>query len=243
MSSLAIDIQNLTKRYGDKTAVDNISFQVKPGEFFGFLGPNGAGKSTTIKCITGIATYKIGRISLYGIDAKTHYREARSLVGLSPQEFNVDIFERTWKILDFVGGYFGLPKAARRARIEELLATFSLEEHRDKKFRELSGGLKRRLVLARALMHDPEILILDEPTAGVDVEQRHELWEHLQKLNAAGKTILLTSHYLEEVELLCSRVAIINGGRIVADKCKEEYLKNGQTLEKEYLSITHGDTW
>lgn len=239
----ALEIKNLKKSYGKTVAVDDISFTIEKGEFFGFLGPNGAGKSTTIKCITGVATYAEGSIKLFGIDAKEDYRAARAKVGLSPQEFNTDFFGVAWKTLDYMGGYFGMKKAERMERIEEVLDMFDLQEHCNKKFNELSGGLKRRLILARALMHDPEMLILDEPTAGVDVEQRHDLWKHLQELNRKGKTIFLTSHYLEEVEHLCNRVAIINGGKIVADKPKEEYLKNGNTLEKKYLSITKGDTW
>lgn len=233
----ALDISQLVKKYGDNTAVDNISFSVAQGEFFGFLGPNGAGKSTTISAITGIGTYDSGDISVFGIDVKKEYREARKKVGLSPQEFNIDIFAPVDKILWYVGGYYGIPRAERKKRIEELLERFELVKHRTKEFRMLSGGLKRRVMLARALMHDPDLLILDEPTAGVDVELRHELWEYLQEINAAGKTILLTSHYLEEVELLCNRVAIINNGKIVSIGSKEEFTENGKTLEKRYLEM------
>jgi ABC-2 type transport system ATP-binding protein len=240
MNTPALLIKHLTKKYGKFVAVDNISFSIDKGEFFGFLGPNGAGKTTTIKCITGIATFDEGNIKLFDIDVVKDYREARKKVGLSPQEFNIDFFGRVWKILDYVGGYYGMPKKKRRERVDELLEQFELKDHKDKEFRTLSGGLKRRVALARAMVHDPEILILDEPTAGVDVELRHELWRHLRKLNEFGKTIFLTSHYLEEVEMLCDRVAIINNGKIVSDLPKEDYIKDGKKLEDMYLEITGG---
>ena len=241
MSTHALEIKNLKKSYGKTTAVDDISFTIEPGEFFGFLGPNGAGKTTTINCITGIATYTEGVIRLFGIDVVKDYREARKKVGLSPQEFNVDFFTPAWKILDYTGGYYGMREKQRKNRIDELLSQFQLEEHKHKTFRELSGGLKRRLVLARAMMHDPDILILDEPTAGVDVELRHALWKSLKELNQKGKTILLTSHYLEEVELLCNRIAIIHKGSIAAIGAKDEFIKDGKKLEDKYLIITRGE--
>lgn len=236
----ALDIKHLTKIYDKKVAVDNISLSVKEGEFFGFLGPNGAGKTTTIKCITGIATFEEGEIKLFDTDVVKEYREARTKIGLSPQEFNMDFFGKVWKILDFVAGYYGIPKQKRKERVEELLRQFELVDHKDKEFRALSGGLKRRVALARAMVHDPDILILDEPTAGVDVELRRELWRHLRRLNEAGKTIFLTSHYLEEVEMLCDRIAIINNGKIVSDKSKQEYIQGGKKLEDMYLEITGG---
>ncbi len=237
----ALDIKNLAKNYNGVVAVDNISFSVREGEFFGFLGPNGAGKTTTIHCITGIARYQKGTIQLFGIDVVKKYREARKKVGLSPQEFNVDLFTPVWKILDYVGGYYGMKKPLREKRIHELLVKFDLEAHKDKQFRELSGGLKRRLMLARAMIHKPKFLILDEPTAGVDVELRHEIWRYLRKLNESGTTIFLTSHYLEEVELLCRRIAIINNGKIAAIGDKSEFTKGGKKLEERYLSITKGE--
>jgi ABC-2 type transport system ATP-binding protein len=239
----AIEIHNLVKRYKEKEAVSGLSLTVEPGEFFGFLGANGAGKTSTIHCMSGIAKITSGTIKLFGHDVEKDYRAARAQVGLSPQEFNADFFAKVWKILDYVGGYYGMPKAKRITRIEELLKQFNLEEHKDKSFQELSGGLKRRVMLARAMIHDPEILILDEPTAGVDVELRHELWKHLQDLNKAGKTIFLTSHYLEEVELLCQRIAIINKGKVAAIGSKEDFTKDGNKLEKAYLAITKGEAW
>lgn len=236
-----LTIDHLTKKYGDKLAVDDLSLSIKRGMFFGLLGPNGAGKSTTIKCITGIGKITSGRILVDGLDVEKEYKQARGKVGLSPQDFNVDFFGTCEKILDYMGGYYGIPKHIRDERINALLKQFELEEHRHKKFDALSGGLKRRLILARALINEPPLLILDEPTAGIDVEQRHALWGYLRKLNANGTTIILTSHYLEEVEALCSHVAIINSGKIVAEGTKDEFVKDGSSLEEKYLKITRGD--
>lgn len=233
----ALSIQHFTKRYGTTIAVNSISLDVKKGEFFGFLGPNGAGKSTTIHCISGVGRISEGSIQVFEKDVVTDYRAARRLVGLSPQEFNVDFFAPVEKTLWYVGGYYGMTKPERKIRIDELLKRFDLEKYRDTPFRSLSGGYKRRVMLARALIHDPELLILDEPTAGVDVELRQELWKHLKDLNEAGKTIILTSHYLEEVELLCNRIAIINKGIIVAVGDKSEFVKDGKNLEKRYLEL------
>jgi len=234
----ALSIEQFTKTYGDATAVDNISFTIKKGDFFGFLGPNGAGKSTTIQCITGISRVTSGTIRVFDKDVVKDYRDARRLVGLSPQEFNVDIFAPATAILWYVGGYYGLSRETRKKRIPELLNAFDLEKHKDRQFRQLSGGLKRRVMLARAMMHDPDLLILDEPTAGVDVELRHELWDYLREINSRGKTILLTSHYLEEVQLLCNTIGVINQGKLVAHGAKEEFTKDGKTLEERYLELT-----
>jgi ABC-2 type transport system ATP-binding protein len=231
-------IKDLVKQYGDKRAVDGISLSVKRGSFFGLLGPNGAGKSSTIGCITGTARITSGTILVDGLDVEKDYKLARTKVGISPQEFNVDFFGVVWRILDYNAGFFGMRKEERRIRVETVLEQFKLMEHKDKKFNELSGGLKRRVMLARALVHNPDLLILDEPTAGVDVELRHDLWRYLQELNRGGKTIILTSHYLEEVELLCDEIAIINRGKVVAEGTKQEFIKDGKTLEQRYLEIT-----
>lgn len=236
----ALEIQSLRKSYGSNEAIRGISFDVAQGEFFGFLGPNGAGKTTTIKCITGIASFQSGTINVMGIDAVKRYREARTKIGLAPQDFNVDIFAKTKDILWYVAGYYGIPKDQRAQRVNDVLEKFELIEHADKSFQALSGGLKRRAMLARAMVHDPDILILDEPTAGVDVEMRHDLWRYLKELNTAGKTIILTSHYLEEVEMLCSRIAIINKGVIAAIGKKEDFISDGKKLEQAYLEITQG---
>lgn len=239
MAENALEIKDLRKVYGSRqTAVDGITFSIPRGEFFGFLGLNGAGKSSTIHCITGIASLTGGEIKVFGLDVAKDYREARKKVGLSPQEFNVDIFAPARNILDWVAGYYGMRKAERSVRVEELLKRFDLTAHANKEFRTLSGGLKRRVMLARAMVNNPDLLILDEPTAGVDVELRHELWKYLQELNREGKTILLTSHYLEEVELLCNRIAIINKGKIVAIGDKSEFVKEGRRLEHVYLEAT-----
>ena len=245
MSTPMLEIKNLTKVYGKgadaKLAVDNISLTVKRGAFYGLLGPNGAGKSTVIHCITGIAQPTSGSITVDGVDVVKEYRKARTKVGLSPQEFNVDIFATPEQLMDFMGGYYAIPKAERMKRIEELLERFDLQEHRDVKFQKLSGGLKRRALLGRALVHTPDLLILDEPTAGVDVEQRHDLWEYLKEMNSRGKTIILTSHYLEEIQYLCKEIAIINHGQIVAQGTKEAFMKGGKSVEEAYLEITRHD--
>ncbi|HEY5339004.1 MAG TPA: ABC transporter ATP-binding protein [Rhizomicrobium sp.] len=235
----AINIEHLRKEYRTGTvAVEDLTLQVQPGDFFGFLGPNGAGKSTTIHCITGIAKPTSGKIEIFGIDAVKDYREARRQIGLSPQEFNVDTFATVTQIVDWMGGYFGLREAERKVRTDLLINKFDLTAHAKKTFRELSGGLKRRVVLARALVHDPKLLILDEPTAGVDVELRLDLWRYLQELNREGKTILLTSHYLEEIERLCRTIAIIGKGRIVREGPKEDFFTVPGGLEQAYLAAT-----
>lgn len=244
MTQLALEIKNFRKVYkGGTVAVEDLSLQIPRGEFFGLLGPNGAGKSTTISCITGISLPTSGTISVFGVDVVKEYRTARTLVGLSPQEFNADFFGTVYNTLDYVAGYYGLVKSERKERIEMLLERFSLDEHKDKPFNQLSGGLKRRLMLARAMVHDPELIIFDEPTSGVDVELRHDLWKYMRELNEQGKTIILTSHYLEEVELLCNEIAIINKGKIAAQGLKAEFTKGGQKLEDVYLKITKGESW
>lgn len=234
----ALAIEHVSKTYGKRKALDDISLTVGRGEFFGFLGPNGAGKSTTIHLISGIARLQEGSVRVFGHDVVNEYRAARQEIGLCPQEFNVDIFETVERMLDFNAGYFGLSKEKRRERVGALLAKFDLLPHRTKEFRMLSGGMKRRVLLARALVHSPSLLILDEPTAGVDVELRHDLWRYLKELNDAGTTILLTSHYLEEVERLCGRIAIISGGKIIAVGDKREFVEGGRTLEERYLELT-----
>lgn len=245
MSVPMLEIKNLTKVYGSgkdrKVAVDNISLKVERGAFYGLLGPNGAGKSTTIHCITGIAQPTSGQILIDGTDVVKDYKLARTKVGLSPQEPNVDFFSTTEQLSDYMGGYYGIPADIRKPRIDELMKRFDLEEHRKVKFQKLSGGLKRRALLARALVHTPDLLILDEPTAGVDVEQRHDLWEYLKEMNQKGKTIILTSHYLEEIEYLCRDIAIIDNGKIVSEGTKEEFMRGGKTVEQRYLEITRKD--
>lgn len=236
-----LEIKNLVKTYGRgaevKRAVDGVTLSIPRGSFFGLLGPNGAGKSTTIHCITGIAQPTSGEILIDGTDVVTEYKKARTKVGLSPQEFNVDIFATPEQLMDYMGGYYGIPYAKRMERVEELISQFDLQEHRNVKFQKLSGGLKRRAMLGRALVHTPDLLILDEPTAGVDVEQRRALWAYLKELNEGGKTIILTSHYLEEVEHLCNDIAVINHGKILWHGTKAEFMKDGKSVEEKYLEL------
>jgi ABC-2 type transport system ATP-binding protein len=236
----ALSIAELVKRYPTGVeALRGVSLEIQAGEFFGLLGPNGAGKSTLIHCSTGLARPTAGAISIFGHDAIGDYEEARLAVGLAPQELNLDWFLTVEETLDYHGGYFGMPRRERRERSRELLEAFSLTEKRDERNRTLSGGMKRRLVLARALMHRPRLLILDEPTAGVDVELRLELWHYVQRINSEGTTILLTTHYLEEAEQLCDRIAFINEGQIVAQGTNEELAgEYGVTsLEDAYLEL------
>jgi ABC-2 type transport system ATP-binding protein len=235
----ALKITGLRKVYRrGNVAVEDLSLTVPQGEFFGFLGPNGAGKSTTIHCITGIANPTAGTIEIFGLDAVKNYREARRLVGLCPQEFNVDPFAKPADIVDWAAGYFGMNRASRKSRVDYLMERFELTPHLKKSFRELSGGLKRRVVLARALVHDPKLIILDEPTAGVDVELRRVLWNYLTEINQDGRTILLTSHYLEEVERLCRQIAIVARGRVVREGTKDEMAATPGSLERAYLVAT-----
>jgi ABC-2 type transport system ATP-binding protein len=237
---MALQITDLVKRYPTGTeALRGVSLSIAEGEFFGLLGPNGAGKSTLIHCTTGLAQPTSGAIEVFGHDAIENYEQARVSVGLAPQDLNLDNFLTVEETLDFHGGYFGMAKRDRRERSAELLDAFSLTAKKDDRTRTLSGGMKRRVILARALMHRPRLLILDEPTAGVDVELRLELWHYVQRINAEGTTILLTTHYLEEAEQLCDKIAFINGGEIVAQGSSGElaarYGVSG--LEDAYLEL------
>ena len=240
MSDKALQIENLVKRYPTGVeALRSVSLEIESGDFFGLLGPNGAGKSTLIHCTTGLAQPTSGTIEVYGHDAIKNYTEARQAVGLAPQEPNLDWFLTVEETLEYHAGYFGMPKRQRRERVTELLETFSLVEKRDERTRTLSGGMKRRLLLARALMHKPPLLILDEPTAGVDIELRLELWHYVQRINQEGTTILLTTHYLEEAEQLCNRIAFINGGQIAAQGTSSELTRDYgvSSLEDAYLAL------
>lgn len=224
-NNIAISIKNLVKKYNGTDAVSDINFEIKQGEFFGFLGPNGAGKTSTINAITSVANFNSGKIEVFGSDVIKDYRKARSYIGLSPQEFNFDPFLNVQQILTYQGGYYGIPKAICLKRAKELMKLFGLYEKRKSGIKELSGGMKRRLTIARALIHKPKILILDEPTAGVDVELRHYLWGLLEKLNKKGTTIFLTTHYIEEAEKLCDRICIINKGKIIEIDDKKKLIK------------------
>ncbi len=237
---MALQIEDLVKRYPTGTeALKGVSLSIEAGEFFGLLGPNGAGKSTLIHCTTGLAQPTSGAIRVFGHDAIDNYQEARLAVGLAPQDLNIDWFLTVEETLDYHGGYFGMRRRDRKERAAELLDAFSLTDKKDERTRTLSGGMKRRLILARALMHRPRLLILDEPTAGVDVELRLELWQYVQRINAEGTTILLTTHYLEEAEQLCDRIAFINGGEIVATGSSGELAERYgvSSLEDAYLEL------
>lgn len=212
----AIKIENLTKFYKKFKALDGVSLEVRAGEFFGFLGPNGAGKTTTISVLTGLANHNSGSVRVFGHDVVAEYRKTRSLIGLAPQEFNFDPYLSVEQILEFEGGYFGMSRSEVKKRAAELLEVFDLVNKRRDGYKKLSGGMKRRLLIARALVHKPRILILDEPTAGVDVELRHHLWSILRRLNREGTTIFLTTHYIEEAEKLCSHIGVIHQGGMVA---------------------------
>jgi ABC-2 type transport system ATP-binding protein len=214
--SNALEIKSLKKVYkGGFQALKGINLTVKKGDFFALLGPNGAGKSTTIGVITSLVNKSDGQVRVFGYDTDTNLEKAKSYIGLVPQEFNFNQFEPLMNILVNQAGYFGVDRKIAIQRAEKYLKQLDLWDKRDDAARMLSGGMKRRLMIARALMHEPQILILDEPTAGVDIEVRRDMWDFLRELNNEGITIILTTHYLEEAEMLCRNIAIINGGEIV----------------------------
>ncbi|MCA6065190.1 ABC transporter ATP-binding protein [Thalassolituus marinus] len=212
----ALVVQNLTKTYDNGfQALKGISLSVEQGDFFALLGPNGAGKSTTLGILSGLVQKTSGSAEVMGADVNADAFNARRYLGVVPQEFNFNQFEKVIDIVITQAGYFGMTQAEAAPRAEELLRALDLWEKRDQQSRLLSGGMKRRLMIARALIHGPKVLILDEPTAGVDIELRRSMWAFMKDLNAAGTTIILTTHYLEEAEQLCRNVAIINHGEIV----------------------------
>ena len=213
----AVAISNLKKNYGDTTALKGIDININDGEFFGLLGPNGAGKTTTINILTGLVRKDSGSTNIFGQDTISNYRFTRSQIGISAQEFSQDWFFPIEKLLYFQAGYCGISKSQAKDKVDELFVRLGLDKKRKSRLRELSGGMKRRFQIAKALVHDPKILILDEPTAGVDVKLRHELWDYLSELHKDGKTILLTTHYIEEAEKLCDKVAIIDKGKVIIE--------------------------
>jgi|TARA_B110000438_G_scaffold40590_1_gene40519 ABC-2 type transport system ATP-binding protein len=213
----AIEIQNLKKSYNDTVALKGVNITIRDGEFFGLLGPNGAGKTTTINILTGLVRKNEGVAKIFGKDIISDYRFTRAQVGISAQDFTQDWFFPLDKLLYFQAGYYGITKDKVKDKVDELLSRLGLEEKRNSRLRQLSGGMRRRFQIAKALVHDPKILILDEPTAGVDVELRHELWKYFKELHTAGKTILLTTHYIEEAEMLCDKVAIIDKGKVIKE--------------------------
>jgi ABC-2 type transport system ATP-binding protein len=229
----ALEISSLAKTYkGGFQALKSINLTVKQGDFFALLGPNGAGKSTTIGVITSLVNKTQGQVKVYGYDIDTDLEKAKSFIGLVPQEFNFNQFEPLMNILVNQAGYYGVDRKTAIVRAEKYLKQLELWDKRNAPGRELSGGMKRRLMIARALMHEPQILILDEPTAGVDIEIRRGMWEFLQTLNAQGITIILTTHYLEEAETLCRNIAIIDGGEIVENTSMKKLLAqlDGETF-------------
>lgn len=214
--SLALDIKGLHKVYKSGTvALSGIDLQVKQGDFFALLGPNGAGKSTTIGIISSLVNKTQGSIQVFGFDLDNQLEQAKSQLGIVPQEFNFNQFETVLQIVVNQAGYYGVPRKLALERAEKYLGQLGLWDKRNARSRELSGGMKRRLMIARALMHEPKLLILDEPTAGVDIELRRSMWEFLRKINQQGVTIILTTHYLEEAEMLCRNIAIIDNGQII----------------------------
>jgi ABC-2 type transport system ATP-binding protein len=223
----AISVEDMQKSYGDVQALDGFSLEVEGGEFFGLLGPNGAGKTTFINTLVGLVRADGGTAEVFGYDVEADYREVRTRIGLAPQEYNVDRFFPIHEVLEHKAGYHGYSRKEARERAMEALETVGIAEKSDTRFHMLSGGMKRRFMLARALVSGPELLILDEPTAGVDVQLRHDLWDVIRRMNAAGTTILLTTHYIEEAERLCDRVAIIDQGRKVEVARPDELTKRG----------------
>lgn len=213
-SQPALYIENLQKEYDDVTALDGITLTVPDGSFFGLLGPNGAGKTTFINTLVGLVKKSGGTAQIFGHDVDDDYQQARNAIGLAPQEFNVDRFFPIEEVLEHKAGYHGIPANEAETRAEDVLKQVGIYGKRDTRFDFLSGGMKRRFLLARALITDPDLLILDEPTAGVDVQLRRDLWDLVTDLNNQGKTILLTTHYIEEAERLCDEVAILDAGRV-----------------------------
>ncbi len=228
---LALSIANLHKKYkGGLEALNGVSLDVQEGQFFGLLGPNGAGKTTTIGIVTSLVTKTAGTVKVFGIDIDDDFPAAKRLIGVVPQEFNFSIFEKVQDIVTQQAGYYGIARQEALHRSEKYLRKLGLWEKRHAAARELSGGMKRRLMIARGLVHDPKLLILDEPTAGVDVEMRRGMWDFLEEINREGRTIILTTHYLEEAEQLCNQIAIITRGKIVENTSKRELLRK---LDKE----------
>lgn len=233
--SKILEIQDLKKSYGDLEVLKWVNLEVEEGDFFALLGHNGAGKTTTIGILTSLVNKTSGTVKIAGIDIDENFSEARKYIGVVPQEFNFDVFAKVSDICLFQAGYYGVSRKTAEERLELYLKKLGLWEKRNTKARELSGGMKRRLMIARALMHEPKILVLDEPTAGVDVELRQSMWEFIEFLSKEkGITIILTTHYLEEVEQLCRNVAILTGWKIVHQWSVKALLK---TLDEEIFVL------
>lgn len=247
---LALEIRKAKKNYKEVQALRGVDLSVEPGEFFGLLGPNGAGKTTLIQSIVGLSRLSAGSIRVYGNDVVADYMEARSLVGYSPQEVNLDRFFSIEKILQYQAGFFGAKRKRQKEIADELLARFNLSHKAKVQYYKLSGGMQKRVLVAKAMVGFPKLLILDEPTAGVDVEQRHELWAYLQGLNKDGTTIILTTHYIDEAEALCGRIGIINLGEIkelgtppelILKYCRPQVrVRTNKILERSWFSGLSG---
>lgn len=221
----ALEISGLKKTYqGGVEALKGIDLTVRQGDFFALLGPNGAGKSTTIGVISSLVNKSAGKVKVFGYDIDSDLEQAKAQLGLVPQEFNFSQFEKVIQIVTHQAGFYGVPKAEAKIRAEKYLRQLDLWEKRDMAARTLSGGMKRRLMIARALMHEPKLLILDEPTAGVDIEIRRSMWTFLKELNEQGVTIILTTHYLEEAEMLCRNIGIIDKGRLIENTSMKNLL-------------------
>ena len=235
----AVEIRNLTKTYkgslgqGPKTALRDVTLDIPRGSFFGLLGPNGAGKSTLINILAGLVVRTSGEVRIWDHDIDTEMRAARRAIGIVPQELNIDPFFTPRALLDLHAGLFGVPRAERRT--EEILQAVGLTAQAESYARTLSGGMRRRLLVAKAMVHAPRVLVLDEPTAGVDIELRRHLWAYVRELNEQGTTVLLTTHYLEEAEAMCDRIAIINHGQMIACDTTEALL---QQLDAKQVAIT-----
>ncbi len=238
MSDSAIEIQGLTKTYRDrksgetKTALHGVDLTIPRGSFFGLLGPNGAGKSTIINILAGTVLKTSGRVTIAGADIDSARKAASLSIGIVPQELVLDTFFTVRQALEITAGYYGIPKAKRRT--DEIIDAMGLRDKADQPSRRLSGGMRRRLLIGKALVHTPPVLVLDEPTAGVDVELRRSLWEYVKQLNKAGTTILLTTHYLEEAEELCDELAIINHGRIIKRDSKRALMSGVDSKEVHF---------
>ena len=241
MPELAIQIKDLKKSYQDVFALKGVNVDIPKGEFFGLLGPNGAGKTTTINILTGLVFKDSGNCLVFGKDTVNDYRFTRSKIGIAAQELSVDWFFSIENLLFFQAGYYGINRIDAKQKIDSLLKRLGLDKKKNSKLRQLSGGMKRRFQIAKALVHDPDILILDEPIAAVDVELRHELWNYLRELHNNGKTILLTTHYIEEAELLCDNVSIIDEGKILKQgspkSLTEDLGQSGITVQLTQESI------
>jgi len=229
--SAAISIKKISKSYGALQALDEVSLEIHQGEFFGLLGPNGAGKTTLISILAGLVVAEQGNALIMGPDVQSHFREARRALGVVPQELVFDPFFTVRETLQFQSGYFGIRN--NDAWIDEIIANLDLTSKADSNMRSLSGGMKRRVLVAQALVHRPPVIILDEPTAGVDVELRQSLWQFISRLNQDGHTIVLTTHYLEEAEALCQRIAMLKQGNIVALDTTANLLSRYGSVKKD----------